>query len=62
MEMDLASLGAGIVTGGALMYIYKCQCDDYRVDGSVRAGTQAYQSSEERSAGKECMSRGSPDL
>jgi hypothetical protein len=43
-------VGAGI--GSSLMWMYKCRCDDDRVDDSVREGTQAYQVREILQQGK----------
>lgn len=57
MDIDLVSLGIGVVSGGALMFAYKCQCDDDRVDDSVREGTQAYQVREILQQGKHLNSK-----
>jgi len=61
MEMNLVSLGAGIVVGGALMLVYKCQCDDDRTADSVREGTQAYAVREILQQGKYLTSKRARD-
>ena len=40
--MELLSLFFGVGIGGALGYIWKCQCDFDRAANCVREGTQAY--------------------
>jgi hypothetical protein len=42
MDMDLISLMVGGLTGSALMFAYKCQCDSEWAGVIVREGTQAY--------------------